>query len=148
MQYRITVQNGRAVETSIIDGFEALSAAIDAAMADPGFIRYEVARSEPQATSIQPHPWASTPEAFEAARKAIEIPKHLMPARAAMAGDDELFAEALVILAECALPKRRGGHVGSMWEWPESEMSKWAIREVGYALNHYLRMRALAATAA
>lgn len=95
--------------------------------------------------SIEPHPWASTPEALQAARNAIEIPKALMSVKAAMLGDDELYATALVILQECARHRGGGAHVGSMWRWPETERSKWAIREIGYCLNNYLRTRVEAA---
>jgi hypothetical protein len=95
--------------------------------------------------SIEPHPWASTPEALQAARNAIEIPKHLMSVKAAIAGDDELYAQALVILQECARHRGGGAHVGSMWRWPETERSKWAVREIGYCLNNYLRTRVVAA---
>ena len=37
------------------------------------------------------------------------------------------------------IPPSTRTHVGSMWGWPESEMTKYAMREVGYALNNYVR---------
>jgi len=40
-----------------------------------------------------------------------------------------------------ALPARAGAHIGSMWGWPEEDMQKYAIREVGYVLNNWLRTR-------
>lgn len=40
-----------------------------------------------------------------------------------------------------AIPARTGGHVGSMWSWPETERQKYAVREVGYVLCNYLRTR-------
>lgn len=52
------------------------------------------------------HPWLSTPEAAEAARKAIQIPLNIMPGLANMVGADELHSEALAILTECALTPR------------------------------------------
>lgn len=96
------------------------------------------------------HPWLSTPEALESAHKALQIPRALMGAKAQLVSDDELFPEALAILTECAAPSetpmpraaaRSGAHIGSMWKWPQDEMSKWAVREVGYSLNNYLRTR-------
>lgn len=39
------------------------------------------------------------------------------------------------------LPPRTGAHIGSMHDWPEAEMSKYAIRTIGYVLNNYLRTR-------
>lgn len=103
-----------------------------------------VARVKRRLNLGQLHPWLSTPEAAEAARRALAIPLALMGAKAAMVGDDELFSEALAILTECALPPgtpRPGAHIGSMWTWPEGERAIWAVREVGYALNGYLRRR-------
>jgi hypothetical protein len=50
------------------------------------------------------HPWLTSPEAIEAARKAVQIPMTLMPGMAIRAGRDELYSEALMILTECALP--------------------------------------------
>lgn len=132
------------------------------------------------------HPWLATPEALEAARKAVQIPMSLMAGKALLVGADELLSEALAILTECALPPREvmralcakcqgplegvrngakfcspdcrkqyavqrgrgkvevlpartGAHIGSMWKWPEDERAKFAIREVGYCLNNYLR---------
>lgn len=137
-------------------------------------------------TTLKLHPWASTPEAVSAARKAVQIPLSMMTGKALLVGTDELHSEALKILAECALPHREPeetvcatcsgslegvragakfctpkcrmayakkvqrkkhealpprdlGHVGSMWEWPETDMSKYAIRQIGYCLNNYLR---------
>lgn len=52
------------------------------------------------------HPWLSTPEALDAARKATQIPLSLLPRLAAIVGTDELASEALAILTECALPPR------------------------------------------
>jgi hypothetical protein len=49
------------------------------------------------------HPWASTPEAINAARKAVSIPMAKMGRKAAIIGRDELESQALVILTECAL---------------------------------------------
>jgi hypothetical protein len=34
-------------------------------------------------------------------------------------------------------------HIGSMYEWPEDDMSKYAVRTVGYALNNWLRSQRL-----
>lgn len=134
------------------------------------------------------HPWLATPEALEAARKAVQVPMSLMAGKALLVGADELLSEALAILTECALPPREvvrvlcakcqeplegvrsgakfcsancrkqyavqrgrgkvevlpartGAHIGSMWKWPEDERAKFAIREVGYCLNNYLRSR-------
>jgi len=39
------------------------------------------------------------------------------------------------------LPARTGAHIGAMWTWPEEDRTKYAIREVGYCLNNYLRTR-------
>lgn len=54
----------------------------------------------------QPHPWASTPEAADAARKAIQIPMALLPNLAGKVDPRELETKALAILTECALPPR------------------------------------------
>ena len=40
-----------------------------------------------------------------------------------------------------AIPPRTLGHVGSMWGWPAEDMQRYAIREVGYVLNNWLRTR-------
>lgn len=132
------------------------------------------------------HPWLSTPDAYTAARRAVSIPMGLLGTKALIVGADELLAEALIILTECALPPRSelrtdclgcggplgdvragakfcsttcrtrnakrvqrgkaevipprtGAHIGSMWGWPETEMMKYAVREVGYLLANYLR---------
>lgn len=141
--------------------------------------------------TIQLHPWLSTPEATEAARKAVQIPLNLLPALASRMTREELETKALAILTECALPPRdeapteclrchgslenarkgakfcspdcrkqyaaniqtsKGGSIpakplgtippaytGSMHTWPESDMARYAVREVGYALNNWLR---------
>jgi hypothetical protein len=34
-------------------------------------------------------------------------------------------------------------HIGSMYEWPEDDMSRYAVRIVGYALNNWLRRQRL-----
>lgn len=52
------------------------------------------------------HPWLSTPEALTAVRSAVRISEHKLPGAARLAGSDELFSEALIILTECALPPR------------------------------------------
>lgn len=39
------------------------------------------------------------------------------------------------------VPARTQAHIGIMWTWPEEDRAKYAIREVGYALNNYLRTR-------
>jgi hypothetical protein len=99
------------------------------------------------------HPWLSTPEAHEAAEKALQFPAALMPSKAEAVGVAALSAVAFLILAECALPPREvtriqgcdGAHIGSMWGWPEADRAKYAAREVGYRLNNYLRTRTLAA---
>lgn len=44
------------------------------------------------------------------------------------------------------LSSRKGVHVGAMWSWPEDDRMKYAIREVGYALNNYLRTWKVEAT--
>jgi hypothetical protein len=31
------------------------------------------------------------------------------------------------------------GHIGSMWEWPDDQRAKYAVRIIGYALNNWLR---------
>lgn len=40
-----------------------------------------------------------------------------------------------------ALPPSTRGYVGSMWGWPEADRMRYAVREVGYALNNYVRTR-------
>lgn len=139
-------------------------------------------------TSALLHPWLDTPEALAAAHKAVAIPRTMLGRKAFIVGYDELAAEALVILTECALPPRDrmptacahcggtlenvrkgakfcapscknkyavyvqrkkselipagpGGHIGSMWKWPEDKRTTYAIREIGYVLNNYLRTR-------
>ena len=57
-------------------------------------------------TSTELHPWLSTPEATEAARKAIQIPLALLPSLAGRVSTDKLETQALVILTECAMPPR------------------------------------------
>lgn len=52
------------------------------------------------------HPWFHTPEAAEVARKAVQIPLLKLPQLVKALGADELESEALVILAECAVPPR------------------------------------------
>lgn len=37
------------------------------------------------------------------------------------------------------IPARTGAHIGSMWAWPEDQRTAYAIRQVGYCLNNYLR---------
>jgi hypothetical protein len=56
--------------------------------------------------TTQLHTWLSTPEATQAARKAVQIPLALLPQLANRAGTDKLETQALAILAECALPPR------------------------------------------
>jgi hypothetical protein len=134
------------------------------------------------------HPWLGTPEAAEAAKRAVRIPVSLLAGKAVIIGLDELQSEALAILTECALPPRErlqvlcarcGGsldhvrrgakfcsrsckdlygkkvergkteaiparpasHIGSMWTWPEAQRIQYAVREVGYILNNWLRTR-------
>jgi hypothetical protein len=40
-----------------------------------------------------------------------------------------------------AIPPTTRGHIGSMHSWPEDQMLSYAIREVGYVLNNYIRTR-------
>lgn len=59
-------------------------------------------------TTLKPqmHTWASTSEAQTAARAALRVPYAKLPGLASRFGADELYSEALAILAECALPPR------------------------------------------
>lgn len=57
------------------------------------------------------HPWLSTSDAVRAAHTAVRIAERKMPRAAQAAGSDELFAEALIVLTECALPLRERGHL-------------------------------------
>jgi hypothetical protein len=59
-----------------------------------------------RAMNTEMHPWLSTPEAAEAARKAVQIPLALLPELASRVGADKLETQALAILTECALPPR------------------------------------------
>lgn len=56
------------------------------------------------------HPWLDTPEAVQAARRAVRVPEYKMPAAVKAIGADELLSEAFTILTECALPPRERGH--------------------------------------
>lgn len=98
------------------------------------------------------HPWIHSPEALMAAEHAIQIPLLKLPDLASMAGPDELEFAALMILQECAERHQHqgecknhhsipGAHVGAMWEWPEADRERYAVRTVGYALCSYLRTR-------
>lgn len=58
------------------------------------------------------HPWLATPDAVEAARKAVQVPLSLMAAASHAVGTDELFSEALAILTECAAPKPEDTRTG------------------------------------
>jgi hypothetical protein len=40
-----------------------------------------------------------------------------------------------------AIPPSTRAHIGSMYSWPEADMMKYAIREVGYVLNNCVRTR-------
>jgi hypothetical protein len=57
------------------------------------------------------HPWLGTPEAVQAARRAVRVPEYKMPGAARALGPDELLSEAFTILTECALPPRERGNV-------------------------------------
>lgn len=50
------------------------------------------------------HPWINTPEARSAAKTAVRIPLEKLPRMAYRIGRDELEAEALAVLTECATP--------------------------------------------
>jgi hypothetical protein len=99
--------------------------------------------------TTQLHPWLSSPEATQAARKGVQIPLALLPSLANRAGTDKLETQALAILAECALPPRdqapsataqvQPAYVGSMHFWPEDDRQRYAAREIGYALMNWLR---------
>lgn len=39
------------------------------------------------------------------------------------------------------IPARTGAHIGSMWAWPEDQMTTYAARQVGMCLNNYIRTR-------
>ena len=39
------------------------------------------------------------------------------------------------------IPPSTAGHFGSMHSWPEADMTRYAVREVGYVLNNYCRTR-------
>jgi len=97
------------------------------------------------------HPWLATPEALRAAEKAVTFSRTRMGAKVTAAAE-ELGLVALEILTECAFMPREyrysvttvsgctGAHIGAMWEWPEGKREYYAIREVGYCLNNYLRI--------
>lgn len=55
-------------------------------------------------TALALHDWITTPEALEAAERALFHPRHNLPKLADAAGTDALRARAMVLLSECALP--------------------------------------------
>ena len=96
------------------------------------------------------HPWLTTPEALEAAEFAIEIPLEMLPVLSERMGPENLLRQALAFLTDHALPPRNlpdsvisrvvgSAHVGSMYEWPADRRAQYATREIGYALNNWVR---------